>query len=146
MNWRYPNPYIHAICVSSEHIDGLGHSNNTQYIQWCEEAAWAHSAALGMSLEMYQTLGRAMAVVRSEFDYLKATYEGDELLVGTWLTDISKRLTMERRFEVRKQFDGTLVCQGVWQFVCIRLDTGAPARMPSEFEAVYAPAVVGVPC
>jgi len=129
------------ILVEGEHIDGLGHVNNTQYIQWCEQAAWAHSASLGMNLDVYQALDRAMAVVRAEFNYSKAAYIGDELVVGTWLTSMDNKLSMERVFEVRSRATGDLLCEGLWRFVCIRLSTGKPSRMPVEFIESYAPAI-----
>ena len=37
--------------------------------------------------EDYQRLDRAMALTHAEYDYLKATREGDKLLIGTWITD-----------------------------------------------------------
>jgi acyl-CoA thioester hydrolase len=128
--------------VGTEHIDGLGHVNNTQYIRWCEQAAWAHSASLGMGLDVYTTLDRAMAVVRAEFDYIQAAYKGDALVVGTWLTFMDNRLNMERVFEVRNASTGALLCQGLWRFACIRLSTGKPCRMPQAFIEAYAPAIV----
>ena len=71
--------------VDASAIDGLGHTNNTVYIGWCEQAAWEHSTDLGLSLSDYQSLGYAMAVTRAVFDYRKATYEGDILTIDTWL-------------------------------------------------------------
>ena len=142
MDWKLPEPYLLNVVVRETHIDGLGHVNNTQYIQWCEQAAWAHSASLGMDLDVYKTLDRAMAVVRAEFDYVQAAYAGDEIVVGTWLTFMDNKLNMERAFEVRHGSTGALLCQGLWRFVCIRLTTGKPSRMPQEFIAAYEPAIV----
>ncbi len=141
MDWKLPEPYLLNVVVRETHIDGLGHVNNTQYIQWCEQAAWAHSASLGMDLDVYKTLDRAMAVVRAEFDYVQAAYTGDEIVVGTWLTFMDNKLNMERAFEVRHGSSGALLCQGLWRFVCIRLTTGKPSRMPQEFIEAYEPAI-----
>ena len=62
--WDRPLPFTLALTPSAEHIDGLGHTNNAVYVQWCEKAGWAHSHALGLSLADYQRLDRAMAIRR----------------------------------------------------------------------------------
>ena len=145
MDWKLPEPYLLTTVVAESHIDGLGHVNNTQYIQWCEQAAWAHSASLGMDLDVYKTLDRAMAVVRAEFDYVQAAYAGDDIVVGTWLTFMDNKLNMERVFEVRNGSTGAVLCHGLWRFICIRLTTGKPSRMPREFIEAYEPAIVRTP-
>lgn len=129
--------------VDARAIDGLGHTNNTIYIGWCEQAAWEHSAALGLSLSDYQALGFAMAVTRAVFDYRKATYEGEILTIDTWLSSIEKRLRMKRHFRIASETTGLLVGEGEWDFACIRLSDGRPSRMPKEFVDVYSAAIVG---
>jgi len=86
LDWRFDNPFTREFTVSAGYIDALGHTNNTIYSQWCEETAWAHSAALGMDAAGYQRLDRAMAIQRAEYDYLLPSFTGETLLVGTWLT------------------------------------------------------------
>ena len=86
MNWDYDQPFTLAVTVKPHHIDALDHTRNTHYVDWCMEAAWAHTSALGLGPEEYRRLDRAMALTHAEYDYLKATRSGDELLVGTWIT------------------------------------------------------------
>ena len=85
IDWDLPGPHILAVKVQADDIDGLQHTNNAVYVQWCEQVAWSHSSSLGLDLACYQRLDRAMAVIRGEYDYLQASREGDELLVGTWI-------------------------------------------------------------
>ena len=83
IEWDYPNPHQLDVVVRPEDIDGLGHTNNTVYVKWCEKVAWDHSCALGLDLAAYRELDRAMAITRSEYDYLQAAYEGDQLIAAT---------------------------------------------------------------
>ncbi|HBQ02068.1 MAG TPA: acyl-CoA thioesterase, partial [Halieaceae bacterium] len=56
MSWDHASPYIHQVTVLPEHIDALEHTNNTQYVTWCNETAWAHTTALGLGANEYQDL------------------------------------------------------------------------------------------
>ena len=49
MAWDYPNPYTQPAVPQAVDIDGLQHTNNAVYVQWCERIGWAHSEALGLS-------------------------------------------------------------------------------------------------
>lgn len=137
VSWRYPNPFVQAIAVGEESIDGLGHANNAAYIGWCENTAWHHSARLGLTLIDCQRLGRAMAIVRGEYDYLAAARCGDQLSVATWLTASDGRLSLERRFQIVRDRDRKTLFTGRWQLVCIDIASGRPTRLPPEFIQVY---------
>ncbi len=139
--WDYPQPFTLATRVSPEDIDGLQHTNNTVYVKWCEQVAWAHSVALGLDLDSYQTLDRAMAITRSEYDYLQASRAGDDLLVGTWIEDWDRKLTMRRRFQILRPADGVTLLRGLMRFACIEISSGRPRRMPQAFIDGYDPAV-----
>lgn len=142
MNWDLPQPYTLELAPSAADIDGLDHTNNAVYVRWCEQAGWAHSAALGLSLADYRRLDRAMAIRRSEYDYLLPTAAGEQLLLGTWLVATDGKLNMERRFQLLRASDGATVLRGRWQLVCIEISSGRARRMPAEFCDVYLPAVV----
>ncbi|MEP4486122.1 MAG: acyl-CoA thioesterase [Halioglobus sp.] len=140
--WDYPHPHTLEIDVQPEHIDGLLHTNNTVYIGWCEQVAWNHSASLGLDLERYQALNRAMAITHCEYDYLQASREGDRLIAGTWIVDWDKRLSMRRCFQIIRMSDSATLLRGDVQFVCIALDTGRPKRLPPEFISGYGAVVL----
>jgi acyl-CoA thioester hydrolase len=140
--WDYPDPFLLNISVSDDHIDGLQHVNNAIYVSWCQDAGWQHSIALGITLSDYQRLDRAMAIRRSEFDYLQAAYLGDELTVATWITGDDGRLSMERRFQVVRVSDGATLLRARWDLVCIEISSGRPKRMPSLFKDIYGAVVI----
>ena len=137
VQWDIPTPHIIELSVTDADIDGLNHTNNTVYVKWCEQAAWAHSDTLGLDLADYQKLDRAMAIRHSEFDYLLATTLGEPVLIGTWLSASDGKLNMQRKFQVVRRSDGKTVMRGLWDLICIEISSGKPKRMPREFTDVY---------
>lgn len=142
--WDYPAPYTLRLQPSPQDIDGLNHTNNAVYVQWCEKIGWAHSESLGLSLRDYTRLDRAMAIRKGEYDYLLPTQLEDALTLATWLTATDGKLTMARRFQLIRDRDQCTVLRGRWDLVCIELSTGRARRMPTEFSDIYLPAVVDV--
>ena len=140
--WDHPNPHVLHTTVQSQDIDGLEHTNNTVYVKWCEQAAWSHSVCLGLDLECYRALNRAMVITHSEYDYLQASREGDDVVAGTWIVAWDGRLTMRRHFQVIRIQDGVSLLRARMDFACIELSTGRARRLPQEFITGYGPAVL----
>ncbi len=143
--WDHPDPHMLEAVVRAEDMDGLNHTNNAVYVKWCEQVAWSHSVSLGLDLERYRALDRAMVITRSEYDYLQASREGDEIVAGTWIANWDGRLTMNRRFQVIRAGDGATLLRGAMRFACVELSTGRPRRLPPEFIDGYGPAVQDIP-
>ena len=142
LQWDDPDPFTICVRVAEEDMDGLQHTNNTVYVKWCEQVAWAHSVSLGLDLESYRELDRAMAITHSEFHYLQASRAGEQLQVGTWISEWDRRLTMRRRFQILRESDGVTLLRGGMRFACIELSSGRPRRMPERFISGYGPAVL----
>lgn len=145
MDWDFPQPFILQVAPGAGDIDGLNHTNNAVYVRWCEQAAWAHSQQLGLSLDDYLRLDRAMAIRHGAYDYLLPTALGQPLRLATWLVGGDGRLSMERRFQLVRDSDGATVLRGRWDLVCIEVRSGRPRRMPAEFLDTYMPVVVAPP-
>lgn len=143
MQWGYPDPFTLNVTVMPHDIDELGHTNNAVYVKWCEQCAWAHSNALGMDIERYRALDRAMAIRRSKYDYERATVAGDCLVIGTWIIDWDGKTGMRREFEIYRERDGALILRGAMEFLCIEMSSGKIRRMPAEFISGYGAAVLG---
>lgn len=142
--WDYPNPHTLSVVPQPGDIDGLNHTNNAVYVKWCEQVAWSHSEHLGLCLDDYRRLDRAMAIRHSEYDYILPTYLGEALTLGTWLVaqdGNASNTSMERRFQIIRDADGATVLRGKWELVCIQLSNGRVRRMPVEFMDAYLPAV-----
>ena len=144
LDWDYPNPHLLHTRVEAQDIDGLQHTNNAVYVKWCEQVAWSHSVSLGLDLDAYQRLDRAMAITRSEYDYLQASRVGDAIVAATWIVNWDGKLTMQRHFQVIRENDGVTLLRGMMRFACIELSSGRPRRLPAEFVEGYGPAVLGM--
>jgi acyl-CoA thioester hydrolase len=140
--WDHPGPHVLHTAVQVEDIDGLNHTNNTVYVKWCEQVAWSHSVALGLDLERYRALDRAMVITDSEYHYLRASREGDEVVAATWILDWDRKLTMRRHFQVIRVNDGITLLRGGMRFACVELSSGRPRRLPEAFISGYGPAVL----
>jgi acyl-CoA thioester hydrolase len=144
MVWDFPKPFILPRTPQAGDIDGLNHTNNAVYVQWCEQTGWAHSEMLGLSLADYQRLDRAMAIRRGEYDYLLPTALNEQLSLATWIFAREGKLLMERRFQLVRDSDQVTVLRGRWELVCIEISSGRPRRMPPEFCTIYLAAAVKV--
>ena len=140
--WDFARPFTCPITPAASEIDGLNHTNNAVYVQWCEAVAWAHSKSLGLDIGDYRRLDRGMAIRHADYDYLLPSSLGESLLLGTWLTASDGKLTLDRRFQLRRAADGVTVLRGHWALVCIELSSGSARRMPPEFREIYLAALV----
>ena len=87
--------------VTADDIDPLGHVNNIQYVKWMQTAALAHSAAQGWPHDEYVRLGAGWVVRSHTIEYLQPAYEGDEVVVVTWVADM-KKVTSLRRYHIER--------------------------------------------
>lgn len=137
--WDLPAPFIHRVSALDSDIDGYGHVNNSVYLRWLDETAWAHSAALGVTAAHCVSTRRGMVVWRSQLHYLAPTLAGDALEIATWLVFEDGRLRVDRRFQIRRPADDRTLLRGLIHYVCVDLDSGRPRRMPAEFVEHYRP-------
>ena len=142
--WDFAAPHMVALEVTAAEIDAYGHVNNSVYLSWFDRVAWAHSCALGISLDDCVRQRRGMAAHHTEIDYLRAAVLGDRVLVGTWIIASDGKLRVERRFQVRRTSAQSEVAVAVetlararTEYVCINLDSGRAVRMPESFSRAY---------
>jgi len=137
-DWDLPEPFVLALTVPGDAIDSYGHVNNTVYVSWLEQCAWAHSAAVGFPGSRCLEMQRGMAVRTLNLEYLAACFEGDEILVANWLVANDGRLRATRHFQVINATRGEVALRGDVLYVCMNLASGRPVRMPPEFLDAYA--------
>ena len=142
MEWDLPEPFFIELVVEPSAIDEYDHANNAEYLRWIERVSWAHSDALGLTLERYRELDRGMAVHRHELDYLAPAFEGDCLALATWIIAADSRLTLIRRFQLVRPADGRTLLKARTRFACIELSSGRPRRLPEEYRRIYGEAAV----
>ena len=141
--WDRVDPFVVSAVVAPEQIDALGHTNNVHYLGWLQDCAWAHSIARGVDADLMVALGMAMAVRETRMTYTGATYAGDRLWIGDWITACDGRLRAQRSFQIIRASDRATVMRAVIDYVCIAIASGRPARMPAAFVSAYADDVRG---
>lgn len=140
--WDLPAPFTIDITVRAEDTDRLGHANNVVYVRWLEDVSWAHIESLGMTWALHEKTGKAMAITRTEIDYLASANIGDQLVLGTWLTDYDGRFRSARQFQLVRPSDGRTLVRAVSTHACVDLKSQRPARAPKEFAEILGAAVV----
>ncbi|EMP54141.1 thioesterase superfamily protein [Marinobacter santoriniensis NKSG1] len=142
IQWDLPDPFTLEIVVREEDTDRLGHANNVVYVRWLEDISWAHIESLGMSWSLHEATGKAMAITRTEIDYLASANAGDHLVLGTWLTGFDGRFRSSRQFQLVRPSDGKTLVRAVSTHACVDMKSQRPARAPREFAEILSSASV----
>lgn len=135
--WDFADPFTLRLIVAADEIDDYQHVNNAAYVRWLDRAAWAHSTALGISIEDCKRMDRGMAVLRSQLEYLAPAFLNDAIAVATWITQSDGKLRVSRRFQVMAERTGKTLLRASLEYVCLVLSSGRPSRMPREFTQRY---------
>lgn len=135
--WDLPVPFVIDLTVDDSHIDGLGHVNNTVYVEWCGRVAWEHTKSHDLDLRAYKRLDRAMVIRETRLNYLGALFKGERVQVANWIVASDGKLRVTRRYQIVRLDDMSTVIRGYSRFVCAALSSGRPKRMPKEFQAAY---------
>jgi acyl-CoA thioester hydrolase len=127
--------FEYRLTVKGQDIDDLEHAGNFHYVRWMQEAAIAHSTALGWSPEKYIEMGAGWVVRSHKITYLRPAFEGDQIIVRTWVSNI-KPVTSLRRYQVFNEQGETLAeAETDWAF--INYSKQKPTRIPAEVIASF---------
>jgi len=127
----YDYPHV----VVPEDIDQLGHAGNFHYVKWMQHAAIAHSTANGWPEKRYDELGSGWVVRSHNITYIKPAFEGDELVIRTWVASARPALSV-RKYEIR-HVNGTLLAKAETEWVFINYKTQRPVRIPPEVASCF---------
>ena len=119
--------------AAPEHIDELGHVNNAVWVQWIQQVAVAHWAAVA---DPAHKDAFYWVVVRHEIDYLRAAVEGDRIAGRTWVGDAPKGARFDRFVEFTGA-DGKTCVRARTQWAIIDKASGRPIRVPAEVMAPF---------
>ncbi len=124
--------FVQKITVTAEHIDGLMHVNNVQYLYWVQEAAHAHWEALTQNFD--SPLG--VWVVRSHsITYKQPARLGDQLTLRTYVKQ-SRGVLSERVVEICNAEQQLLAsCHTQWCY--LNKESEKPEAIPSSVLALF---------
>jgi acyl-CoA thioester hydrolase len=135
-----PDTFRLDLVVGDDDIDSLGHASNLAFVRWIQDAAIAHSAAVGLDLDAYRRLGAVFVVVRHEIDYLRPALRADELEARTWISSVMAAKCLRATHLVRKR-DEQVVARGVTTWGFVAFETGRPKRISDDVRAAFGPYV-----
>jgi acyl-CoA thioester hydrolase len=122
-----------TLTAGPEHIDELGHVNNAVWVQWMEQVAVAHWAAVA---DPKHQASYFWVVVRHEIDYLRPAHPGDRLTARTWVGEAPKGARSDRYVEFTG-CDGKICVRAKTQWAIIDKALGRPIRVPPEVIAPF---------
>ncbi len=123
-----PNTFTRTYIALPEHIDELGHVNNTVWVQWIQDMATAHWDAVARPEDRAAFF---WVVVRHEIDYRGNVPEGAEVTATTWIEGGAQGAKSLRRVEFTDALGKRLVSAAT-TWAMIDRATGRLARVLPE--------------
>jgi acyl-CoA thioester hydrolase len=124
--------------VGEQDIDLLGHASNIAFVRWIQDAALAHSAAVGFDFDAYRRIGAIFVIVRHEVDYLRPALRGDLVEARTWISSVMAA-KCHRATDLLRKSDGRLLAKALTTWGFIELATRRPRRIDKELLVAFAP-------
>lgn len=132
-------PFLGRLIVGAEDLSRLvPHANNVEYLRWIDRIAELHADRLGHTRARLLEGGRCFFVARHEVDYLAECWEGETLLVATWVRSMRKTTSWRDTLIVRPA-DGAAICRGSTLWAFVDMQTRRPARIPEAMIADFDP-------
>lgn len=127
------NRFTRTFIAAPEHIDELGHVNNTVWVQWIQDMATAHwdSAAAPEHRAAF-----FWVVVRHEIDYRGNIAEGEIVQAETWIEGGAQGAKSLRRVEFTDAAGKRLVSAAT-TWAMLDKATGRLARVRPEVLAGF---------
>jgi acyl-CoA thioester hydrolase len=124
-------PHRLFVDVRPDDIDELGHASNLVYLRWVQEAALAHSTAVGLDQAAYLARGEVWVVRSHEIQYVRPALVGERLAVDTRVASMSAANSI-RRTSITRVADGALLCRASTDWVYVDAARGRPRRIPDD--------------
>jgi acyl-CoA thioester hydrolase len=127
--------FSHSFVIPPEAIDENGHVNNVHYVQWMQDIAVRHYAAMG-GVEPSKVLGATWVVRSQTVEYLRPAFAGEEIEVRTWVVDM-RRVRSLRRYEFVRKADESLLVKGETDWVFVDAASGRPVAIPESVAGLF---------
>jgi acyl-CoA thioester hydrolase len=129
-------PYRLFVEVRPDDIDELGHASNLVYLRWVQEAALAHSTAVGLDQSAYLARREVWVVRSHEIQYLRPALVGERLAVDTRVASMSVANSV-RRTVIMRLADQAVLCRASTDWVFVDVERGRPRRIPGDVRARF---------
>jgi acyl-CoA thioester hydrolase len=135
------NIFTRTFIAEPQHIDALGHVNNTVWVQWIQDMATAHweAAARPEDREAF-----FWVVVRHEIDYRGNVCEGASVTAATWIEGAAMGAKSLRRVEFTDA-GGKRLVSAATTWAMLDKASGRLARVRPEVLAPFQPDQAAAP-
>ncbi len=117
--------FAYPIKVDESCIDIMRHTNNKVYLKWMEEAALAHSAAVGWPARRYLKEGGSFIAKQHWVQYIRPTFLGEELTMYTWCAKMEDKNAF-RRYQLLREGKTCMRAATDWAFVSMATGHSVP--------------------
>jgi acyl-CoA thioester hydrolase len=128
-----PHIFEFSVTIEAKHIDGNGHVNNLEYVKLALDAGGRHWRAVTTD-EQKQTC--LWVVKRHEIDYVAQSFEGDELLVTTWIDNVEGAVCF-RHIVITNKTTEKIISKIITQWYLLNAITKKPMRINEEIRRLF---------
>jgi acyl-CoA thioester hydrolase len=129
------NRHTLTFTAQPEHIDELGHVNNAVWVDWIQQIATSHWAAVASAEHQAQYI---WVVTRHEIDYRGNVGEGDTVMAETFIPTGPTGARFDRRVDFRGP-DGKVIVSANTTWAMIDRASGRLARVRDDVTAPFRP-------
>lgn len=126
--------FIRSFVAAREHIDELGHVNNTVWVRWIQDMATAHWDAVARPEDREAFY---WVVTRHEIDYRGNVDEGQTVTGETWIEGAARGATSLRRVDFRNEA-GKVIVSAATTWAMLDRSTNRLVRVRPEILAPFA--------
>ena len=127
--------YRYDVTVPASAIDGNGHLNNVEYVQWMQTVAIAHASHTRCTQET-NAVGATWIVRAHRIEYLRSAFEGEAIAILTWISNIRK-VRSQRRYKFFRISDQALLAQCETDWVFVDAGSGRPLSIPEAVASAF---------
>lgn len=127
--------YQQRFTARPEHIDELGHVNNTVWVRWIQDIAVAHWESAARPEDSTQFF---WVVTRHEIDYRGNISEGETVNGETWIEGGPRGATSIRRVDFRNEA-GKVIVSAATTWAMLDRQTQRPVRVRPEILGPFRP-------
>lgn len=117
--------------VADDEIDAQGHVHNLNYLHWTLGAAAGHVKQQGWDSKRALADGFGWVVRNHDIKYSAAALAGDELIIRTWVSDVSPFASM-RKYAICRPSDKTVLARAETRWVFVDLSVRKVIKIPPE--------------
>ncbi|MCB2089096.1 MAG: acyl-CoA thioesterase [Sphingomonadaceae bacterium] len=129
------NRYSMTFTAGPEHIDELGHVNNTVWLQWVQEIATSHWSAVA---DPAHVAAYVWMVTRHEIDYRGNVVEGETVEATTFIPEGPRGARFDRCVDFRNSAGKVIVAaRSTWAM--LDRETGRLLRVRPEVARAFEP-------